>query len=122
MRKWAYLCEEHLAMTAIGCPFLHHLARDDRDSLELLRFYIEDCFWKFTENDGNLDPASIVRLYNCKCELAHILKRLGGELDGYFEHLLLMSKYVLRRFKIKEARLTVEHAAMQTIDEFVLHS
>lgn len=122
MRKWACLCEEHFTMTAMGCPFLHHLARDDRDSLELLSSYIEDCFWEFTENDGNLDPVSIVRLHNCKCELARMLKRLSGELDGYFEHLLLMSKYVLQRFKIKEARLIVERAAMGTIDEFVLHS
>lgn len=120
MRKWEYLCEEHLAMTTMGCPFLCHLARDERDSLELLSFYIEDCFWEFTENGGNLDAASIVRLYNCKCELARKLKRLGGGLDGYFEHLLLMSKYVLRRFKIKEARIVAERAATCAMEEFSL--
>src|SRR5689334_6556343 len=105
-------------MTAIGCPFLHHLKKDDRDSLEILDFYIRDCLWKLIESEGNLSPESIVRLSNCRGELVRELKRLQWELDGYFEHLLLLSKYVLRRFKIKDARLIAKREAELVMEEF----
>jgi hypothetical protein len=91
--------EKHLEMTSTGYPYLHHLTKDDRDSLEILNFCIEDCLWEFIENEGNLSSESIVHLHNWRRELAHTCKRLNGKLDGYFANLLLLSKYVLQRFR-----------------------
>lgn len=116
MWKFEYMLDIHFEMTSMGYPYLHQFPKDERDSLELLNFYIEDCLWEFIEHKGNLSSESIVRLHNNRRELAQMCKRLNGKLDGYFENLLLLSKYVLRRFKIKEAQLIVKRDAERAVE------
>src|SRR5258707_15111681 len=107
MRKIMSMWGDHLeilALTFPSLPSVDHLDPDDRDSLELLDFYMEDCLEAFIANKGRLDPRFVVLLYNCKCDLARLLKRLDGIADGYgyFQQLLALSKEVLRHLNVKE--------------------
>src|SRR5260370_27532088 len=116
MRKILRMWEDHseiLVQTFPSLPSLDHLNPDDRDTLELLDFYMEDCLEAFIANKGHLDPRFVVLLYDCKCDLARLLKKLDGVADGYgyFEQLLELSNEVLRHLNVKEARLHLERQA-----------
>ena len=94
-----------------GCPDL----RDEVElefRLALLDYYIMPCIEEFIVCGGTLSPTAIVHLYSCKRGLASLLKQSGGVgIPCYFEQLLLLSKEVLRRVKVKEARLIVASGA-----------
>lgn len=111
---------ELLALTFPSLPSVDHLDPNDRDSLELLDLYMEDCLEAFTANKGRLDPRSVVLLYDCRCDLARLLKKLDGVADvpGYFQQLLMLSKEVLRHLNVKEARLIL---ACQASDDCELN-
>jgi len=116
MRKILRMWEDHteiLVQTFPSLPSLDHLHPDDRDDLELLDLYMEDCLEAFIVNKGHLEPRFVVLLYDCKCDLARLLKKLDGVADGYgyFEQLLALSKEVLRHLNVKEARLLLERQA-----------
>src|SRR6266700_793871 len=103
LRMW----EEHseiLALTFPSLPSLDHLNHDDRDSLELLDFYIEACIEAFITNEGHLDPRDIILLYICKRDLANLIEKLDGVVDenGYFVQLLMMLREVLRRVNVTD--------------------
>src|SRR5712691_374820 len=126
MKKILRMWEEHseiLALTFPSLPSLDHLNHDHRNSLELLDLYIEDCIETFVCDEGHLDPRDIMLLYNCKRDLASLIKKLDGVVDenGYFVQLLMMSREVLRRVNVKEARLTVAHNEECECEEFFSH-
>ena len=103
MRKITSKWEE---LKEAGCLNL----RDDVEleaGLALLDFYIMPCIEEFITYRGKLAPSTIVHLRNCKCELASLLKQSNGAVPCYFEDLLMLSREVLRRVKVKEARLIV---------------
>ncbi len=107
MKKILRMWEEHseiLALTSPSLPSLAHLNHDDRDSLELLDFYIEDRIEIFITNQGHLNPRDIILLYNCKRDLASLIKKLNGVVDenGYFVQLLMMLREVLRRVNVTD--------------------
>ncbi len=113
MKKFEEMWEEHseiLVQTFPSLPSLDHLHPDDRDAIELLDFYMEDCLEAFIANKGHIKPRFIVLLYDCKNDLARLLKKLDGVADGYgyFEQLLALSKEALRHLNVKEARLIME--------------
>ena len=118
MRKILRMWEDHteiLVQTFPSLPSLDHLNPNDRDDLELLDHYMEECIEAFIVNKGQLEPRFVVLLYDCKCDLARLLKKLDGVSDGYgyFELLLELSKEVLRHLKVKEARLILARQASQ---------
>jgi hypothetical protein len=116
MRKIRSRWEE---LQRAGCPGL----RDDVElevGLALLDFYIMPCIEEFITYRGKLAPGTIVHLRNCKCELASLLKQSNGVVPCYFEDLLRLSREVLRRVKIEEARLIVAREAEREKDRFLV--
>lgn len=113
---------EILALTFPSLPSLCHLYPGDRDELELLDFYMVDCIEAFVDK-GELDPRSIVLLYECKRGLVRYFKKLGGAIDenGYFKQLLMLSKEVLRHVSVKEARLIITRNAKRERGETFFH-
>lgn len=116
MRKIMRMWRDHLeilAQTFPSPPSVDHLDPNDRNSLELLGFYMEGCLEAFIANKGRLDPRFVVLLYYCKCDLARLLKKLAGVADGYgyFQQLLALSKEVLRHLNVKEAGLILARQA-----------
>jgi hypothetical protein len=107
MRKIMSMWED---LHTMGCPNL----REDVELegwLATLDFYMTSYIDEFMNCHGSLAPSSIVHLANCKRELASLLKRLDGWEHSYFELLLQLARAVLRRVKIKEARLIVAREA-----------
>jgi hypothetical protein len=99
MTKIEWMWED---LKAIGPPPLH----DDVElefRLALLDFYMTPCIEEFIESGRTLSPGSIVLLRNCKRGLAPLLKKLDGSTLSYFKQLLLLSREVLRRVRVKES-------------------
>ncbi len=116
MRKILEMWEDHieiLVQTFPSLPSLDHLNPNDRDDLELLDFYMVWCLEAFIANKGHLEPRFVVLLYDCKCELARLLKKLDGVADGYgyFKQLLALTNEVLQHLNVKEAHLILARQA-----------
>ncbi len=112
MRKIMSMWED---LHTMGCPDL----REDVELegwLAILDFYMISYIDEFIQCNGSLAPSSIVHLSNSKRELASLLKRLDGWEHSYFELLLQLARAVLRRVKIKEARLIVAREATYESD------
>jgi hypothetical protein len=112
MRKIMSMWED---LHTMGCPDLREDVELER-WLATLDFYMISYIDEFIQCNGSLAPSSIVRLANSKRELASLLKRLDGWEHSYFELLLQLAKAVLRRVKIKEARLIVAREATYESD------